>query len=625
MTSDPAGTAAAGAAPAHREWAHLRLIEEIGRGGFGRVYRAWDTALAREVALKLVRVSEAHSREASSLVLEEGRMLARVRHPNVVTVYGALQIGNEVGLWMELVRGRSLADVVRTDGPRGAEEAAVIGLAVCRALAAVHAAGLVHRDVKAHNVMRESGGRIVLMDFGAGRDASIVEPAGWGAPGTPAYMAPEVIAGEPATRASDIYSVGVLLYFLVTGRHPFEGRTLMEIAIGHGSGRRRLLADDRPDLPDRFIRIVERALAPNPADRFPSAGALVHELSDMLPGMRRSGMDEERLETPQSTDSPAARLAREPTPGRSDPELATPGVFASEGPAGRPRSPWVRRAGIAAACLAGVPWLLGLLTSLAFNNSLARPASFSGDSVWGWWAWGARALIPPIVYMTAGLLAFLLMRSIWRLTRQLVRPFDRWCRNAGNRMNALLRRSGLDDPSNPAQLLILAQTLAIAAILWRFWPVFVAQYAIITHADPAILEPLHRAHAYEVERTMYGLAVDALVLGAGAAWAALIRARRRRGLPRLDASAAAGVALLALAFLAMWVVPYRVTWFNEFQRAEYAGERCYVIGEREDDVLLYCPDVPAPRNRRVRATEVQRLDVIESIFVPRRDARPAGR
>lgn len=614
VTSDPEGTAAAPDESLHREWAHLRLIEEIGHGGFGRVYRAWDTALAREVALKLVRVPEVDP-EASSLVLEEGRMLARVRHPNVVTVYGALQIGSEVGLWMELVRGRSLADVVGADGPRGPEEATVIVLSVCRALAAVHAAGLVHRDVKAHNVMRESGGRIVLMDFGAGRDATLPEPAGWGrAPGTPSYMAPEVIAGEPATRASDIYSVGVLLYFLVTGRYPFEGRTLMEIAVGHGTGRRRLLADERPDLPERFIRIVERALAGNPAERFASAGALIHELSDVLPVMRRSGQEEGRLDTPVPLETPPS--PRDTGRMRTDPALATPtrSETVSSHPSAWPR--WVRWTLVAGGALVAVPWLLGLLTSLAFNNSLGRPAAFSGDSVLGWWAWGARVLVPPIVYMTAGVLAFLLVRSAWRLARQVMKPLDRWGEGIGARAGRLARQIGLDDPGNRAQLLILAQTLVVALILWRFWPVFLAQYTIVSHAGASATAPLYPAYENELTRMLYGLAVDALVLCAGAGWLAIARAHRRSGLPAFDATALAGVGLLTLAFLVMWAVPYRITWFNEFPRVQYGGDRCYAIGQRAEDLLLHCPDTAPPRNRQVRSGEVERLAVVESIFTP---------
>ena len=186
------------------------------------------------------------------------------------------RIGGEVGLSMELIEGKTLDEIVRDQGPFSASEASLIGMDLCRALAAVHGAGLLHGDVKAHNVMRANGGRTMLMDFGAGRELSI-EPAAPGSDfaGTPIYLAPEVFAGASRTTASDIYSLGVLLYFLVTGSYPVEGATRTEIRRFHDQrGSRRPLRDLRPDLPDGFIRVVERALAEDPRQRFESAGSL---------------------------------------------------------------------------------------------------------------------------------------------------------------------------------------------------------------------------------------------------------------------------------------------------------------------------------------------------------------
>jgi TolB-like protein/Tfp pilus assembly protein PilF len=247
-------------------WGHLILLEKIGEGAFGEVYRARDPWLDREVALKLMKPSVA-SPGATPRIVNEARTLARVRHPNVVTVHGADQHDTRVGLWMDLVRGRTLAQIVAEQGPFSASEAAVTGQEVCRALAAVHAAGLVHRDVKAQNVMRESGGRLVLMDFGAG--------------GTPLYLAPDVLAGGAATVQSDLYAVGVLLYYLTTSRYPVAGGSLEDLQRAHASGERRRLAEQRPDLPDRFVAAVERALDSNPATRFESALELQEALADV--------------------------------------------------------------------------------------------------------------------------------------------------------------------------------------------------------------------------------------------------------------------------------------------------------------------------------------------------------
>lgn len=254
-------------------WGTLRLLENVGEGAFGSVYRAWDERLDREVALKLLRNRRAvHGREASAVV-DEGRMLAQVRHPNVVTVYGADCSDGRVGLWMEFIHGRTLDQSLRERGAFGAGEAVLIGIDLCRALSAVHRAGLLHRDIKAHNVMRENGGRIVLMDFGTGLDYA--DDSGDAAlAGTPLYMAPEVLNHQEASIRSDIYSAGVLLYRLVTGSYPVRAPTVHELRDKHARGERTLLRDARPDLPDDFVRIVERALSPRPADRYESAGAM---------------------------------------------------------------------------------------------------------------------------------------------------------------------------------------------------------------------------------------------------------------------------------------------------------------------------------------------------------------
>src|SRR5262252_4512974 len=150
-------------APTMSRWGALECRRKIARGSFGTVYLAWDPTLEREVALKVLQAAN-----RSHTVIQEGRLLARVRHPNVVTVYGIDEYEGTVGLWMEWVEGLTLTQVLTARGLLGGHEAALIGVDVCRALAAVHKAGLLHRDIKAQNVMREAGGRVVLMDFGAG-------------------------------------------------------------------------------------------------------------------------------------------------------------------------------------------------------------------------------------------------------------------------------------------------------------------------------------------------------------------------------------------------------------------------------------------------------------------------
>ena len=174
------------------------------------MYLARDARLNRFVALKLLAPALTAQLPLAAHLLDEARILASVRHPNVVGVYGAAVHQGRAGFWMEYVAGDTLEDRLTADGPLGAEEAAAVGRQVCRALAAVHNAGLIHRDVKARNIMRERGGRIVLMDFGAGISIDRAADTGRTRVGTPMYLAPETLAGAPATVQSDVYAVGVL-------------------------------------------------------------------------------------------------------------------------------------------------------------------------------------------------------------------------------------------------------------------------------------------------------------------------------------------------------------------------------------------------------------------------------
>src|SRR5262249_41274997 len=170
-------------------------------------------------------------------------------------------------------------------GPFSAHDAALIGRDLCRAVAAVHHAGVLHGDIKAHNVMREESGRTVLMDFGAGR--RLIEhssDAMRNVAGTPLYLAPEVLDRRAPTTSSDIYSLGVLLYHLVTGSYPVRGNSLSEIVDAHKRGERHQLHKERPDLPDGFVRVIEKATAVDPADRFARADAFEAALVNALSG-----------------------------------------------------------------------------------------------------------------------------------------------------------------------------------------------------------------------------------------------------------------------------------------------------------------------------------------------------
>ncbi len=281
--TDPAAASSRAATdlPTAGRWGHLRLLAHIGSGAFGEVYRAWDPRLDREVALKLRPATTGEDAGHETAIIEEGRALARVRHPGVVTLYGAEVIDGQVGLWMELVEGRTLAELVAEGKRWGAREAAALGIALCDAVAAVHDAGLVHRDVTAANVMLQGDGRVVLMDFGTGH--IVTDGADVPLAGTPLCLAPELFAGAAPGVASDVYGIGVLLYHLLTGSYPMRAETLAGLRLAHQRGDRRPIQDLRPDLPGRLARTIDRAIDSDPSRRHATARGLAAELASARP------------------------------------------------------------------------------------------------------------------------------------------------------------------------------------------------------------------------------------------------------------------------------------------------------------------------------------------------------
>jgi serine/threonine protein kinase/tetratricopeptide (TPR) repeat protein len=267
----PAASAEAPPVGTPATWGPLTIVERIGSGTYADVYRGRDPRLDRSVALKLLRHRDGDTAVESDTI-EEARLLARVRHPNVVMVHGAERIEGRVGIWMELVDGQTLEQELRDHGPFSAKGLVDVGTALCQALGAVHTAGLLHRDVKAQNVLRDRDGRVLLTDFGTGRETADVGSTRELA-GTPLYLAPEVLNGQPASVGSDLYSLGVLLYHLATGSFPVSGRSLRDLSDAHARGVHVPLQESRPDVPKRLAAAIDRAAAADVGQRYESAHA----------------------------------------------------------------------------------------------------------------------------------------------------------------------------------------------------------------------------------------------------------------------------------------------------------------------------------------------------------------
>jgi serine/threonine-protein kinase len=261
--------------PVHT-WGPLHILDQVGHGAYGEVYRAWDTRLNREVALKLLRAELSDDQARAALIIKEARLLARVQHPNVVTIHGAELIDGRAGLWMEFIRGRTLAELLEQGDAFSEAEAIRVGVELCRAVTAVHDAGLIHRDIKSRNVMLADDGRVVLTDFGSGWQLS--DGSGRRLAGTPGYMAPELLRGDAASTRSDIYSIGVLLFHLVTRSYPVQGAKLDDLRAAHDRGERIEVRTARPGISRRLAGIIQRAIEPVPDRRYGSVRAMADDL-----------------------------------------------------------------------------------------------------------------------------------------------------------------------------------------------------------------------------------------------------------------------------------------------------------------------------------------------------------
>lgn len=263
-------------------WKHLEVHEEIGRGGFGQVYRAFDPILCRNVALKLRRESENRAHASDRMFIIEARSLARVRHPNVLAVHGADRSEGKVGMWADLVPGRTLADVIEADGVFSSSDAHAIAKKLLLALDAVHDAGLVHGDVKASNVVLQPNGEPVLMDLGAASERGgdvAATPAG-----SPLYLAPERLHGASPTVASDVYAMGVLLYRMFSGQYPRQADQLDQLMDNHRRGKPVSLRS----LPAPYQHLIGSMLSEE-AEQRPTVNASLAALNEieMRPERRR--------------------------------------------------------------------------------------------------------------------------------------------------------------------------------------------------------------------------------------------------------------------------------------------------------------------------------------------------
>jgi serine/threonine-protein kinase len=269
------------------ELAAHEVLEPIGQGGMGVVYRARDPLLGREVAMKMLRSGLLASAEEVERFYREARAAAALRHPHVMPIWSLGLHDGQHCFTMPLVRGGSLAQRL-ADFQNDLRAAVGLMAKIARAVGAAHAAGIVHRDLKPGNVLLDEGGEPLVADFGLARlaGAAVEVTLPGQVMGTPAYMSPEQAAGhnDRVGPASDVWSLGVILYRLLTGQRPFPGRSSQELS-------RQILEDEpprprrlRPDLPGDLEAVVLKCLEKAPAQRYPTARELADDLERWLRG-----------------------------------------------------------------------------------------------------------------------------------------------------------------------------------------------------------------------------------------------------------------------------------------------------------------------------------------------------
>lgn len=266
-----------------------RLLSPLGAGGMAVVYKAQDLALGRLVAVKILR--EPHSSDPDFLARfqQEARSAANLAHPNIVTVHDFGRDGGRNYIVMEFIEGKDLKTLIKEGAPFKPDRALDLAIQICAGIGYAHRAGLVHCDVKPQNILVTPDGRVKVTDFGIAKALASLQPGEttdvvWG---SPQYYSPEQAAGEAPTPASDVYSIGVVMYEMLAGRLPFVASTQQALAMMHLRDEPPRLTLFNPSLPETLERVVHKVLAKEPSARYRTAD----QLGRILISYRERGLE----------------------------------------------------------------------------------------------------------------------------------------------------------------------------------------------------------------------------------------------------------------------------------------------------------------------------------------------
>jgi serine/threonine protein kinase len=572
------------------------VLDRLGVGGMGHVFLGNDSRLQRKVALKCL-VASASASELRSRILHEARAAARVTHPNIAIVHDVVEHEDRPFLVMEYVEGESLAELIKRERPP-VERILTMLRQLASALAAAHGKGIVHRDLKPANIQVMPDGSVKILDFGVAHaiSAAATSASSGGAaltvrlstatvategrimhPGTPAYMSPEQMFGREIDQRSDIYSLGVIVYEMATGRRPYATENPVDVVLTLSKNFLRPGEAER-QLPRQLSDIVAKMLAVKPEDRYQTAGQLENALFE-LAGLAAAPV----VAHPQSKT--ALRVAA--------------------------------RIVVAVIVVVAAVTLLGFIESAAFNMTLERIAPFDRESVGKWLEMGARGLVGPIVYAVVLFVVLEAVKFALRVLR-LSRGIEHLLTTSVTRTTRLSAKLGLDDPIVLSHAVAGIGLVVMTVTLVHFYPFILAVFTKNISTQPASrFLPLQPTGPYRLDAQMYRVVLTMLVAAFAMALTRILRLRAARAVRDGVVPVAVVGVMLVLAILLL-EAPYRIVWKNESRVLEVAGERCYQIGEDGDELLIHCPDRQPPRNRTVSraVSAVHDTGVLQNIFTP---------
>jgi hypothetical protein len=569
------------------------VLDRLGRGGMGQVFLCYDHELRRKVALKCL-LSAGSSQAPERLRLRaEAQAAAAISHPNVAAVYHLVESGPRAFIVMEYVEGETLAARLRS-GRLPIDEAVAFSRQLAAALRAAHARRVIHGDLKPGNIQVTSEGAVKVLDFGIAMMLGTVAtvggdvttrtetpprvPARPATGGTPPYMSPEQLRGWLVDERSDVFSLGVVMYEMATGRRPFEGSdpSAMMRAQETPAPPAAALA---PGVPRGFSDVIARALELDIERRYRSAADLEAALDALQGRLKRTRAD-------------------------------------------RLRSWWPALAiGIPVAVL--LLGTLGVVKTFGFNNNFGRigaHARFGVEPLAAYLRWGALGIAPKLVVMTI-LVAIAAALAMALRSLELVGPIGLLTGRVRERGRRLAAAMGLDQPATLAQALAAAGTVLVVVLVWYFADLIAAFQASFNSAPVETLLPMRESAK---ARGYYQLAFSVVTLILCAGGFKVLQLKRRQGTPIGAIPAASLCAVIAVTVL-LNELPYRSFNYRDFERVEYASLRCYITGESGDEFLILCPATDPPRNRVVRKADphLRRPGIIENVFRGFNPASPA--